>query len=179
MNTATIHHDPPPPAPAGQTDPPSHGILFKLNPPFLWALSAGADFLANLLQNHFTAAMRDSGILCAESAGEKNGFTPKEIAHLVFKKDTCIAYFEVNDLSAGLDTVRDALDRLHALAWAEIGYFDFDARAWQCWHPRCSKEPFSKTLDLMHQWADEARQRQKQRPPQPTQSPPPPTAPTK
>jgi hypothetical protein len=61
---------------------------------------------------------------------------------------TC-GVFDVTDLSAGLDMIKDELASLEALPHAFIGWLDWEAGVWCGWHPRNVTEPFSKTLDLM------------------------------
>jgi len=159
MSIITSHNDPPTAKQPGADDPVRYGILFKLEIPILLVHGPGRDFVSDLLANSIARALRDKGILCQDEPSVQNGFSAKDCAHVIFRFSPAIDLFVVSDLSAGLDTIRDALASVHALEFSEIGYLDYETRSWRGWYPRNSTEPFSKNLDLFAEW--EAKEKAK------------------
>ncbi len=150
MPTTTSHTEPPPPAQAGDSNPPRFGIFIMLRVPGLVFVGPGADVLSSLLRETLCRPLRAKGLLCQAAPCDKNGFNAKDSAFVATYLDKAFVLFEVNHLNHGLAAIKELLESINALPHSKIGWLDYKEMKWKGLWPHESQEPFSQTIDLFH-----------------------------
>jgi hypothetical protein len=119
-------------------------------------ITAGPDtsFYVNLIKRTLSRALRDKNLLCKDEPCQRNDFSADRYsASAVGYLNKIIAVLTVNNVAAGLSTIRAELESSGGLANAEIGWLDAREVLWRCWYPAGHTEPFERNLDLIAQWA--------------------------
>jgi hypothetical protein len=161
MNTIDSNTQSPPNAPAIQSDPPK-AILLKLKIPLLFGFGDGAVILSDLFRKTLCQALRDKGMLVQEPPSEKNNFKAQDAGNAVTIGTQTIAFFQVTDLKAGLETIRDELASLEALKFSEIGYMDIRDGTWRGWQPPDAETDFPAVLALFQSWVESIKKQKPQ-----------------
>jgi hypothetical protein len=155
MITIDRNTEAPPPVKPTHSGPPN-AIMVKLKIPLLFGIGDGAVVLFNLFQKALCQPLRDKGLLLQDPPSERNSFHAKDAANVVTVGTQTIGLFQVTNLKAGLETLRDELADLEGLQFSEIGYLD-TAGSWRGWQPPDAETDFPATLKLLKSWIEKTK----------------------
>jgi len=139
--TDTIHNEPPPATIPAEQPLSEFGVMFSLMMPGLMFWLRGETLLSGFLTSVLSRALRDKGILIQEK--------PAVVIGRVWK---IIGVFFVTDKWTALRVLRDELDRLKALPFAQLGYLDSDEAGWQGWYPPDLSVDMQKNWEEILKW---------------------------
>jgi hypothetical protein len=170
MSAEMIDSNSPPPAQAGNSDPPRHAVWVTLKMPRLLSAGQGAIILGNMLGEIITRSLAERGLLRAEEACQTNGFSSGKPSCCGACGDLILGLFEVTDYDPAVLAVRAQLESIQALPISQIGYMDGRSGDWEVWHPSGPQATFQDALEQINKWADILEP--KSTPPQPPTAPP-------